>query len=108
MSFLKLELEVIELPIKIRNKEQQKLFMTKAVLMLNLNNEIAVLANKFQTYLQQNFQLEKLSKKLQNWHELEFGDFIKELNKAIKIAIKRNNINKELKPLTKKKRNLNV
>lgn len=82
--------------------------MTKAVLMLNLNNEIAVLANKFQTYLQQNFQLEKLSKKLQNWHELEFGDFIKELNKAIKIAIKRNNINKELKPLTKKKRNLNV
>lgn len=39
---------------------------------------------KFQNYLKQTFQLEKLSKKLQNWHELEFGDFIKELNKAIK------------------------
>ncbi|SOS47420.1 Restriction endonuclease subunit M [Tenacibaculum dicentrarchi] len=40
--------------------------------------------NNFQNYLKQKFQLEKLSKKLQNWHELEFGDFIKELNKAIK------------------------
>jgi predicted transcriptional regulator len=26
----------------------------------------------------------KLSKKLENWHELEFRDFIKELNKAIR------------------------
>ena len=25
-------------------------------------------------------------KKLQNWHELEFAEFIKELNKAIKKA----------------------
>ncbi|MBE7669615.1 N-6 DNA methylase [Tenacibaculum piscium] len=40
---------------------------------------------KFQKYVKQKFQLEKLSKKLQNWHDLEFGDFIKELNKAIKI-----------------------
>ncbi|TYB80339.1 N-6 DNA methylase [Bizionia saleffrena] len=39
---------------------------------------------KFQKYLQGKFSLEKLSKKLQNWYELEFGDFIKELNKAIK------------------------
>ncbi|MCG8762354.1 N-6 DNA methylase [Tenacibaculum finnmarkense] len=40
--------------------------------------------NKFINYLKSQFQLEKLSKKLQNWHDLEFGDFIKELNKAIK------------------------
>ncbi|WP_370408204.1 Eco57I restriction-modification methylase domain-containing protein, partial [Tenacibaculum dicentrarchi] len=40
--------------------------------------------SNFQNYLKQTFQLEKLSKKLQNWHDLEFGDFIKELNKAIK------------------------
>ena len=40
--------------------------------------------SKFQVYLNQKFNLVKLSKKLQNWHELEFGDFIKELNKAIK------------------------
>jgi hypothetical protein len=40
--------------------------------------------NKFSNYLKSQFLLEKLSNKLQNWHELEFGDFIKELNKAIK------------------------
>lgn len=28
--------------------------------------------------------IEKLSKKLQNWHELDFAEFIKEVNKAIK------------------------
>ncbi|RKF04556.1 TaqI restriction endonuclease [Tenacibaculum lutimaris] len=52
--------------------------------MLLLNENFQIINNKFQKYLQQTFQLEKLPKKLQNWHELEFGDFIKELNKAIK------------------------
>ena len=42
------------------------------------------LLKKYTKYLQSQFSIEKLSKKLQNWHELEFGDFIKELNKAIK------------------------
>jgi seryl-tRNA synthetase len=31
---------------------------------------------------QSRFELEKLSNKLENWHELEFKDFLKELNKA--------------------------
>ena len=44
--------------------------------------------NKFTTYIQQSIKLEKLTKKLQNWYELEFGDFIKELNKAIKTVNK--------------------
>ncbi|MBT3209832.1 MAG: N-6 DNA methylase [Bacteroidetes bacterium] len=39
---------------------------------------------KFGKYLKSQFQIEKLQKKLQNWHELDFGEFIKELNKAIK------------------------
>ena len=32
------------------------------------------------------FSIEKLTKKLQNWNELDFGDFINEINKAIKKA----------------------
>ena len=31
-----------------------------------------------------NFKLNNLTKKLQNWNELEFADFITELNRAIK------------------------
>jgi predicted transcriptional regulator len=42
--------------------------------------------NTFTKYLQSQFSIEKLSKKIQNWHDLDFADFIKELNKAIKKA----------------------
>ena len=50
------------------------------------------------------FPIEKLSKKLQNWHELEFGDFIKELNKAInkENRARRKNEQPEIPKLTKK------
>jgi type I restriction-modification system DNA methylase subunit len=41
---------------------------------------------KFTNYLHSQFKIEKLTKKLQNWYELTFSDFIKELNKAIKTA----------------------
>ena len=42
------------------------------------------LIRRFTKYLQSQYNIEKLSKKLQNWHELEFAEFIKELNKTIK------------------------
>lgn len=46
------------------------------------------------TYFTSQFTLDKLPSKLEKWYELEFVDFIKELNKAIK-AVKGT-------PLTKK------
>jgi len=42
------------------------------------------LINSFQQLLQSKFSIEKPSKKLQNWHNLEFGEFLKELEKARK------------------------
>jgi hypothetical protein len=39
---------------------------------------------KFTSFYSKKYNLIELNQKLQNWHELEFGDFIKELNKAIK------------------------
>lgn len=51
---------------------------------LDSNKDFQKVASKFEKYLGSQFKIEKLTKKLQNWHELEFGDFIKELNKAIK------------------------
>jgi tRNA1(Val) A37 N6-methylase TrmN6 len=41
-------------------------------------------ADRFSNYLQSQFSIDILSKKLLNWYDLEFGDFIKELNKAVK------------------------
>ncbi|MEO9571880.1 MAG: TaqI-like C-terminal specificity domain-containing protein [Polaribacter sp.] len=96
--------QVKELPIKKIEKEKQEVFVSKAILMLNLNKKISILSNKFQNYLKQKFQLEKLPKKLQNWQDLEFGDFVKELNKAIKLSNKqrlKDNL-QEIPALTKK------
>lgn len=44
--------------------------------------------NKFLTYLFHQFKIIKFSRKLENWQDLDFGDFIKELNKAIKATNK--------------------
>jgi type I restriction-modification system DNA methylase subunit len=56
----------------------------RVTLQLDQNNQLQIIYSKFTNYLQSQFTIEKLPRKLQNWHELEFGEFIKELNKAIK------------------------
>ena len=49
-----------------------------------LNQNMTTERFTFTKYLQSQYPIEKFSKKLQNWHELESGDFLKELNKSIK------------------------
>lgn len=58
---------------------------------------------KFSIYLQSQFAIEKFTKKLENWYDLSFGDFINEINKAIKENNKeraKNNL-QPIKELTK-------
>ncbi|WP_313266943.1 Eco57I restriction-modification methylase domain-containing protein [Epilithonimonas vandammei] len=71
-----------QLPIKEISLENQQPFIEKADLMLSLNKELQELSAKFQRNLQREFSLETLSKKLQNWYELSFAEFLKELAKA--------------------------
>ena len=71
------------LPVKESGENEEKVIKLSD-LMLELNTSFYLIKNKFQNYIQQTFKLKKLTKKLQNWYGLEFGDFIKELNKAIK------------------------
>ena len=52
--------------------------------MITLTKKFNKNTTKFTKYLQSQFNIEKLPKKLQNWHELEFAEFINELNKSIK------------------------
>ncbi|TQD39412.1 Eco57I restriction-modification methylase domain-containing protein [Haloflavibacter putidus] len=68
------------------------------------NKDFSSKTEKFQNYLLSQYPVEKLSKKLQNWHELDFGDFIKELNKAInkENRARRKNEQSEIPKLTKK------
>jgi tRNA1(Val) A37 N6-methylase TrmN6 len=102
-SFLDLEKELFQkilianckkLPIKDISLSAQQPFINKADSMLSLNKDFQALTQKLSTYISSQYQLEKLSGKLSSWYELDFPDFIKELNKAIK-AVKGT-------PLTKK------
>jgi len=76
--------DVRNIPIKKCTVEEQTFFIEKSELMINLNDKFQIKANNFKKYFQHQYSIEKLTKKLQYWYEFEFGDFIKEINKAIK------------------------
>lgn len=76
-------------PIKEISEKQQEPFIKKADEMLSINKELQEVSSKFQRTLQRKFEvLEKLPKKLENWYELSFADFVKELKKKkIKLTL---------------------
>lgn len=55
-----------------------------------LNNTLSQLVNKFISLFQSKFEINKLTNKLKDWHESDFGDFLKELEKARKKSLKEN------------------
>ncbi len=73
-----------QIPIAKATKESQQALSSKAnfITKMKMNREKGL--TMYCNYLQAQFSIEKLPKKLQNWHELDFENFIKELNKAIK------------------------
>ena len=80
--------DVRNLPIKEISLEAQQPFIEKADKMLSLNKDLQSMISKFQRLIQNEFNLEKLSQKLQNWNLLEFKDFVKELSKnKIKLSL---------------------
>ncbi|SEA25895.1 Eco57I restriction-modification methylase domain-containing protein [Psychroflexus halocasei] len=77
-------------PIKDISPSKQQPFIEKADQMLALNKDLQAVSSKYQRSLQRQFpeELEKLPKKLQNWYELSFADFVKELKKKkIKLSL---------------------
>ncbi|WP_201548963.1 Eco57I restriction-modification methylase domain-containing protein [Psychrobacter fjordensis] len=80
-------LEPFPLP-KVASMENQLLLSEKADLMLSLNEQLQELTSKFIRTLQRKFEIDKLSKKLESWHELTYAEFIKELGKKkIKMSL---------------------
>ncbi len=70
--------------IPVPELKNEELFEQKADVVIENTSILQNLNMKFSKYLQSQFQLETLTKKLQNWYNLDFVDFITELNKAIK------------------------
>ncbi len=52
--------------------------------MLEITQNQQDVTNSFIKYLRSQITIDKPSRKLESWHELDFSDFTKELNKAIK------------------------
>lgn len=73
--------------IKIDFTEQNR-FVFFTEIMLDLNKELQELSSKFQRTLQRKFELDSLPKKLENWYELTFAEFVKELaKKKVKLSL---------------------
>ncbi|MCA4809616.1 N-6 DNA methylase [Empedobacter stercoris] len=70
-----------KLPIKIISLNEQQPFVEMADKMLALNKEVQNTATKFSKLLATELGLTEPSKKLQEWYNLEFIDFTKELKK---------------------------
>ena len=69
--------------------ENPNLIIDKVNSILSLNKDLQEVSSKFQRILQRKFEgLENISKKLENWYELTFTDFVKELKKKkIKLSL---------------------
>lgn len=76
------------IPIPKISLQAQKPFIEIAVEMMSLNKDLQELSEKFKRAVKRKFSLEDLSKKLQDWYNLSFADFIKELSKQkIKLSL---------------------
>lgn len=79
--------ELRSLPIKF-GSEDVELRVSTVERAIEENSKISELIVGFQSYVFKKFELPKLSRKLESWHELTFADFLKELTKAIKATNK--------------------
>jgi hypothetical protein len=78
-----------QLPIKEISPKEQHPFIERADRMLSLNKELNELTDNFFHRIQDNFQIEKLTKKLESFYELGFKDFIAELKKQkVSLSLK--------------------
>ncbi len=74
--------ELKNLPVKNTNIEVQQQISNCATKIANSLKEFSTQNEQFSDLLKSKFEIKKLTTKLQNWHELEFKDFLKELKKA--------------------------
>ena len=96
-SFLDLEKELFQkiiianckkFPISKKLINEPNLFNQIIEKMFEFKEKEKLLTNNFLELLKSKLTTNNPSKKLQNWHELDFGEFIKELEKARKKSAK--------------------
>ena len=80
--------EFKKLPIKNVDFENQQILVKLSNQIIKLVKEFNVSILNYSELVRKKFDINKLSRKLQNWHELEFGEFLKELKKVkVKLSL---------------------
>jgi len=79
---------VKEFPIPTINNKEQQLFIEKVDIMLSQNKQLKELQAKFLKLLSSKYSELKITNKLEDWAELEYKEFAKELEKQkIKLPL---------------------
>ena len=81
--------QVKKLPIKIGDAETQKYLTDKVINIIKNKNEFEKLSSSFKLLLISNYNISS-NRKLKNWYDLDFSEFLKELEKARKTVSKEN------------------
>lgn len=75
-----------QIPIAKADRDTQNKLSSKTDDITEVKSQTENIISLFCKYLQTQFSIQKLSKKLLSWFSLDFSGFVKELNKAIKKA----------------------
>jgi hypothetical protein len=62
---------------------EQQPFIDRADVMLTLNSELHTMSDGFLRNISAKYKIEKVTRKLEKWWELDFADFMKELKAKI-------------------------
>ncbi len=80
--------DIRDIPVILTSNETQVLFVEYVNKILSLNQQLQAKKAKFLNRVQDNFELEKISKKLDAFYDFEFKDFVGELKKQkIKLSL---------------------
>ena len=80
-------LEPFPLP-KLNSLDDETPYVEHVESLINFNEKFYSINKKFIKYFTSTYNFEKTSRKLENWYELSFADFVKELTKAISVTNK--------------------
>jgi len=72
---------VLEFPFCYNEKFDFSVLVNKVIL---LNTDLFKMKESFLKYITSKYSITKVTRTFEHWHELDFAEFIKELNKAIK------------------------
>jgi type I restriction-modification system DNA methylase subunit len=78
--------ELKNIPVPDISIQKQFPLLNKGSYMQIAYKELQASTRKFSIYFSKQYKIEKISGKLEKWFDLEFTDFVKELNKSIKTV----------------------